>query len=108
LADFREFFNHPRTIADGKLVPLAGIEPALLSECLQAADILAGCAMRFARDELCRNGRVDGTLRSAFLDIFGTVHPVRATGVNLVMSYGLIDRLDLPYFLDRGSRHEGL
>lgn len=66
--------------------------------CLQAADILAGCAMRFAQDGLRSNGRVDATLRSAFLDILGTVDPVRATGVNLVMSHGVIDQLGLPRF----------
>ncbi|WP_447725685.1 DUF3800 domain-containing protein [Sphingomonas koreensis] len=66
--------------------------------CLQAADILAGCAMRFARDGLRSKGRVDATLRSAFFDILGTADPVTATGVNLVMSYGLIDRLQVPHF----------
>ncbi|KTT69935.1 DUF3800 domain-containing protein [Sphingomonas endophytica] len=60
--------------------------------CLQAADILAGCAMRFARDSQARKG-----LRSAFDQMIDAANPYQATGVNLVMTTRLLKLLGVPH-----------
>ena len=65
--------------------------------CLQAADILAGCAMRFGRGAFGRKSAVRSDLRAAFMAIFDAGDPYRATGVNLVMSDRALMRLDLPH-----------
>jgi len=65
--------------------------------CLQAADILAGCAMRFARDGLSRNSRVNSRLRAAFDRLVQAGNPMEATGVNLVMSQSLLRSLNVPF-----------
>lgn len=62
--------------------------------CLQAADIIAGCAMRFARDGA---DLADSRLRDAFEMIFDAGDPFRATGVNLVMSDRALERLHLSH-----------
>jgi len=77
----------------GDLVFATGkIEP-----CLQAADILAGCAMRFARDGQARKGRVDTPLRAAFDQMIDAGNPMQATGINLVMSARLLETLGIPH-----------
>jgi hypothetical protein len=77
----------------GNLVFATGkIEP-----CLQAADILAGCAMRFARDGQARKGRVDTPLRAAFDQMIDAGNPMQATGINLVMSARLLETLGIPH-----------
>lgn len=60
--------------------------------CLQAADILAGCAMRFARDSQARKG-----LRPAIDQMIDAANPFQATGINLVMSTRLLERLGAPH-----------
>lgn len=65
--------------------------------CLQAADILAGCAMRFARDGQARKGRVDASLRAAFVQMIDAGNPIQATGINLLMSSRLLEVLDVPH-----------
>jgi hypothetical protein len=54
--------------------------------CIQAADILAGFAMRFVKDALERPSHGDPATRSAFSDLLGASDPFRATGINLVMT----------------------
>jgi hypothetical protein len=66
--------------------------------CLQAADILAGCAMRYARGAFPRGGRADPALRAAFFEMLDATNPFLATGINLVMSEARIDRLGIPHF----------
>ncbi len=85
----------------GDLVFATGkIEP-----CLQAADILAGCAMRFARDGQGREGRIDERLRTAFRQMIHVGDAMQATGINLVMSTRLLETLGIPHisreFVDR-------
>lgn len=63
---------------------------------LQAADILAGSAMRFARRGLERNGRKDPALREAFFHLLKAGNPILATGINLVVSDRLLALLDVP------------
>jgi hypothetical protein len=75
--------------------------------CLQAADIFAGCAMRFARDGKARKGRIEEPLRAVFYQMIDADNPVQATGTNLVMSTRLLERLGVSHistnFLDRIS-----
>jgi len=68
-----------------------------IEPCLQAADILAGCAMRFARDGRARKGRVDVELRAAFEQMIDAGNPIQATGINLVMSTRLLETLGVPH-----------
>ncbi len=65
--------------------------------CLQAADILAGCAMRFAREGQARKGRVNAPLRAAFDQMIDAGNPMQATGINLVMSTRLLETLSVPH-----------
>lgn len=88
----------------GDLVFATGqIEP-----CLQVADILAGCAMRFARDGQARKRRTDEPLRAAFHQMIDAGDPIQATGVNLVMSTRQLELLGIPHipadFADRMFR----
>jgi len=85
----------------GDLIFTTGkIEP-----CLQAADILAGCAMRFARDGKARKGRIEKPLRAVFHRMIDAGNPMQATGINLVMSTRLLETLGVPHipadFADR-------
>lgn len=66
--------------------------------CLQAADLIAGCAMRFVRDAMRPKGRVDPVLRQAFFDLLATSDPFRATGVNLVFTYHRLHHMGVPTF----------
>ena len=69
----------------------AGDEP-----CLQAADIIAGCVMRFVRSAFLRTGKRNPALGHAFAEIYDTGHPLSGTGVNLVVSDVALDRLKIP------------
>lgn len=85
----------------GDLVFAAG----KIESCLQAADILAGCTMRFARDGKARKGRIEKPLRAVFHQMIDAGNPMQATGINLVMSTRLLETLGVPYisadFADR-------
>lgn len=85
--------------ADYRLRGRAGLDFAAAADepCLQAADIVAGCMMRFARGGLKRTGRADDALRDAFSQLFDVGNPFRATGINLVTSDQLLDRLGVTY-----------
>lgn len=85
-ADYRLRGRSDLVFATGEIEP-----------CLQAADILAGCAMRFARDGKKRKGRVDEPLRAAFDQLVDAGNPLQATGVNLVMSTRLLETLGVPH-----------
>jgi hypothetical protein len=85
-ADYRLRGRSDLVFATGEIEP-----------CLQAADILAGCAMRFARDGKKRKGRVDEPLRAAFDQLVDAGNPMQATGVNLVMSTRLLETLGVPH-----------
>lgn len=63
--------------------------------CLQAADILAGCVMRFARAAVQRKRRSDPALRRAFFEIYEAGNPLTANGINLVISDRVLDRLEV-------------
>lgn len=65
--------------------------------CLQAADILAGCAMRFARDGNAQKGRIEKQLRTVFHRMIDAGSPMQATGINLVMSTRLLETLGVPH-----------
>lgn len=62
--------------------------------CLQAADILAGCAMRYLR--VGAKGKKPAALRKAFFDLYEAGDPNTTTGINLVASQILLDRLEIP------------
>ena len=66
--------------------------------CIQAADILAGFAMRFVKDALESPSQSDLAARSAFFDLLGACDPIRATGINLVMTYRCLGRAGIPTF----------
>lgn len=60
--------------------------------CLQAADVLAGSTMRFARDSQARNW-----LRPTIDRMIDAANPFQATGINLVMSTHLLERLGIAH-----------
>lgn len=68
---------------------------ALEESCLQAADILAGSMMRFVRSGLVRKVRGDSKLGNAFFQLYDYGNPFRATGLNLVVSDRVLDRLGI-------------
>jgi len=84
---------------------------AIDEPCLQAADVIAGCAMRFGRGAFRRGGAAGSPLRDAFTAIFDAGDPFRATGVNLVMSDKGLTRLRLHHVAAapfvRGARVDG-
>ena len=63
--------------------------------CLQVADILAGSMMRFVRSGLDQKVRGDTRLRDAFFQLYDYGNPFRATGLNLVVSDRVLDRLGI-------------
>lgn len=65
--------------------------------CLQAADILAGCAMRFARDGQARKGCIEEPLRAVFHQMIDAGNLVQGTSINLVMSTRLLETLGVPH-----------
>lgn len=67
--------------------------------CLQAADILAGCAMRFARTGMQRKGRSSPELARAFFRLLDAGDSMLATGINMVISDPVLQRLQVPHIL---------
>lgn len=65
--------------------------------CLQAADIIAGCAMRYARSGMETAHCDEPALRTAFFQLFDAGNPFFATGINLVISDRVLNRLQVPY-----------
>ena len=63
--------------------------------CLQAVDLLAGCAMRFARDAVGKR-RLDPALRDAFFALLSLTEASEGRGVNLVFTYATLDRMGVP------------
>jgi hypothetical protein len=78
---------------------------------LQAADVIAGCAMRFGRGAFGRGDAAGSPLRDAFTAIFDAGDLYRETGVNLVMSDKALTRLRLHHVAAapfvRGARVDG-
>ncbi|KTE04103.1 hypothetical protein ATE68_00065 [Sphingopyxis sp. H038] len=64
--------------------------------CLQASDLLAGCAMRFARDAADKRRRLDPSLREAFFALLRLTDASRGHGVNLVFTYAALGRMGIP------------
>lgn len=65
---------------------------------LQAADLLAGCAMRFARDAMGRRRRLDPKLRDAFFALLGLTDEAQGRGINLVFTNATLDKMGVPVF----------
>lgn len=66
--------------------------------CLQAADLLAGCAMRFARGAIARRRKPDPALRVAFFALLGLTDPSEGRGINLVFTYAALEQMGVPVF----------
>ena len=66
--------------------------------CLQAADLLAGCAMRFARDAIAKRRKLASPLRDAFFALLGLTDEMQGRGINLVFTYAALERMDVPVF----------
>lgn len=64
--------------------------------CLQAADLIAGCAMRFARDASGRKRGADRALSDAFFELLGLTNPWKGRGINLVFTGRMLARMDVP------------
>ncbi|MFY9348867.1 hypothetical protein [Sphingobium xenophagum] len=65
---------------------------------LQAADLLAGCAMRFARDAAAKRRRLDPKLRAAFFALLGLTDEARGRGINLVFTDAALEKMGVPVF----------
>ncbi len=65
-------------------------EPAI-----QAADVIAGFVMRYAR-AYRGGGKVPPDQRDTLLELLGSCDPIRATGVNFVMTTRDLNRMDVP------------
>jgi hypothetical protein len=72
--------------------------PSAGDPCLQAADLLAGCAMRFARDAASRRRGKNSALRDAFFELLGLTDELVGKGVNLVFTDAALDRMGVPVF----------
>ncbi|NMN03799.1 MULTISPECIES: DUF3800 domain-containing protein [unclassified Novosphingobium] len=66
--------------------------------CLQAADLLAGCAMRFARGATTKRRKKDSALRDAFFALLGLTDAGRGRGINLVFTYAALEKMGVPVF----------
>lgn len=66
--------------------------------CLQAADLLAGCAMRYARDMTSRRRRSDPELRRAFVRLLGLTEESEGRGIHLVFTDAALEQMDVPVF----------
>lgn len=84
--------------ADYRLKGQAGLSFARWTDepSLQAADILAGFTMRFVRAALAGAGALDTEVREAFFDLLRSSDPLRATGVNFVMTMRDLARAGIP------------
>ncbi|MBD3744829.1 MAG: hypothetical protein IE932_01305 [Sphingopyxis terrae] len=88
----------PMPFADYRLSGRAEMrfETAAREPCLQAADILAGCAMRFAREAGAARVGKAAVMRDAFFALLALSRPERAEGVNLVFTYRTLARMGVP------------
>lgn len=66
--------------------------------CLQAADLLAGCAMRFARDATAKRRKLDAKLRDAFFALLGLTDEAQGRGINLVFTDAVLETMGVPVF----------
>ncbi len=66
--------------------------------CLQAADLLAGCAMRYARDMTSRRRRSDPELRRAFFRLLELTDESEGRGINFVFTDAALQRMEVPVF----------
>lgn len=66
--------------------------------CLQAADLLAGCAMRFARDAAMKRRKLNPKLREAFFALLGLTDETQGRGVNLVFTDAALEKMGVPVF----------
>lgn len=66
--------------------------------CLQAADLLAGCAMRFARDAIGRRRKLNPALRDAFFVLLGLTDELQGRVINLVFTCAALERMGVPVF----------
>ncbi|OAN53516.1 hypothetical protein A7Q26_05730 [Sphingobium sp. TCM1] len=66
--------------------------------CLQAADLLAGCAMRFARGAIRKRRKPDPALRDAFFELLGLTDASEGRGINLVFTYAALEKMGVPVF----------
>src|SRR3546814_10411477 len=65
---------------------------------LQAADLLAGCAMRFARDAMARRRKLSPKLRDAFFALLGLTDEAQGRGINLVFTDAALEKMGVPVF----------
>lgn len=66
--------------------------------CLQAADLLAGCAMRFARGATAKRRKKDSALRDAFFALLGLTDAGEGRGINFVFTYAALEKMGVPVF----------
>jgi hypothetical protein len=66
--------------------------------CLQAVDLIAGCAMRFARDAMSRRRKLNPSFRDAFFSLLGLTDELQGIGVNLVFPYAALEKMGVPVF----------
>jgi hypothetical protein len=66
--------------------------------CFQAADLLAGCAMRFARDAIAKRRKVTPALRDAFFALLGLTDEMQGRAINLVFTYAELWKMDVSVF----------
>jgi hypothetical protein len=88
----------PLPFADYRLAGRAAMRFSTASDDpgLQAADILAGCAMRFAREARMGKKRGDARMREAFHALLALSDPWRAQGINLVFTYRALAQMGIP------------
>lgn len=86
--------------ADYRLKGIARLSFAdsLAEPCIQAADLLAGFAMRYVKQALNNARKPDASARESFFDLLGATDPGRATGINLVMTRRDLARAGIPTF----------
>ncbi len=71
-------------------------EASARSPCLQAADLVAGCAMRFAKSAL--GDKASTSLRQAFMKLLGLGDPFTGQGINFVFTGASLARIKVPVF----------
>ncbi|WP_066768239.1 DUF3800 domain-containing protein [Sphingobium sp. CCH11-B1] len=65
---------------------------------LQASDLLAGCAMRFARDAMAKRRKLSPKLRDAFFALLGLTEETQGRGINLVFTDTALEKMGVPVF----------
>ena len=90
----------PATFADYDLSGVADLcfVASTTEICLQAGDLIAGCAMRFARDGMIRRRKLSPALRGAFFALLGLTDELQGRGINLVFTYAALERMGVPVF----------